>query len=329
MAKKELTYADQAKALIKKYSRASFDATEKAELDGALKALADEQEQFRQANGMNNDQQQFAEGGGLFDSMSQYQQDSGNSYGFTPYQSNQYSMPAVNLNQNTGDAASLSFGNAPQVGQEGMSYSPYKTSIIPSLVSGATSLIGNMYLSKKAGEQPYTLMKSPRVNAQEVSLQAERDAAKRRGVVAAANAKQNVKNTARTRGEYLSNVGATQVGLDRNLSDVYGQSYQREAQMNAAERARAQQINAQMAAQEAQYNANIENQAMSQRHANQMAYQSAAMQAIPQTIQDINAIRGQDRMISSMGQDYGLFMQEDPNRKWYQPKQVTYQYRGQ
>lgn len=46
------TYASRANALIKKYSRASFDKTERDELESALAALAQEQEAYKRANGI-------------------------------------------------------------------------------------------------------------------------------------------------------------------------------------------------------------------------------------------------------------------------------------
>ena len=48
--KNYISFAEQSRRLIKKYSRASFDHSEKAELDEALAALAQEQEAYKQAN---------------------------------------------------------------------------------------------------------------------------------------------------------------------------------------------------------------------------------------------------------------------------------------
>lgn len=46
------SFAKRAKELINKYSRASFDPTEKQELEAALAKLAEEQEAYKQANGI-------------------------------------------------------------------------------------------------------------------------------------------------------------------------------------------------------------------------------------------------------------------------------------
>ena len=46
------TFADRAKSLITKYSRADFDPTERQELDTALAALAQEQEEYKRVNGI-------------------------------------------------------------------------------------------------------------------------------------------------------------------------------------------------------------------------------------------------------------------------------------
>ena len=48
--KNYISFAEQSRRLIKKYSRASFDPSEKAELEEALAALAQEQEAYKQAN---------------------------------------------------------------------------------------------------------------------------------------------------------------------------------------------------------------------------------------------------------------------------------------
>lgn len=66
MAKKDkLTFADRAKAILKKYPRAKSDKIERDALEQEMNALQQEQEAFRNAMGMNQEQQAFA-GGGFF-----------------------------------------------------------------------------------------------------------------------------------------------------------------------------------------------------------------------------------------------------------------------
>lgn len=60
---KQYSYADEARKLVKKYSRAKFDKIEKAELEAELQKLQELQEVDRQAMGLDNTQKQFALGG--------------------------------------------------------------------------------------------------------------------------------------------------------------------------------------------------------------------------------------------------------------------------
>src|SRR6056297_2894688 len=70
--KNKLTFAERAKKIIKRFPRSDFDKIEKEQLDRELAALAQEQEQYRQDNGIDqgqsqqpqiaSNQQQFANG---------------------------------------------------------------------------------------------------------------------------------------------------------------------------------------------------------------------------------------------------------------------------
>ena len=52
MNKNKKSFAARAKNIINRYKRAKFDPVEKQELDAALAALAQEQEAYKQANGI-------------------------------------------------------------------------------------------------------------------------------------------------------------------------------------------------------------------------------------------------------------------------------------
>ena len=52
MNKNKQSFASRARKLINRYKRASYDKVEKEELDAALAALAQEQEAYKQANGI-------------------------------------------------------------------------------------------------------------------------------------------------------------------------------------------------------------------------------------------------------------------------------------
>ena len=325
--KNKQSFASRAKSLIAKYSRAKFDSSEKAELDSALKSLSQEQEAYRNANGMNQEQQaqppmgqpmqQFGGGSFLNPTYAQGTLNAANAQRWgnqvpQPMQSlgNQPVVPSSNL---IADSTTLA-----QPTQQQFSTDPYQTSIVPSLVSGGISTLGNMYLANQAGKNVPEL-NLDRATAQHRSLAKERESAARQARTAQANTRRNIKSGSKNRGELMSNVVASEAAMQENLADAFGQSYQREEGINANERARVQAMNAQTSNQEAQYNATMQNQANREKQ----AYQSAAIQGIPQTMKDVTAIQQQDAMINSLGEDYGIFQQDYAGRKWYQPKKTV------
>ena len=163
MAKKDKqTFASRAKALIKQYNRADFDPTEKAELDQKLSELSQEQEAYREANGINNDQK-FQDGGPL--------------QKMQPIPFLGFDTPVENLPDYTALAES-SLPQAQGDGGQQNNLSPYSTSIIPSLVSGGASVLGNLLLADKAGRDVPQL-RAQTLTPERISLGREREAAKR------------------------------------------------------------------------------------------------------------------------------------------------------
>lgn len=247
MATNNKTFAQRAKYLIKKYKGASYDPIQRKELEAELAKLAEEQEAYKQANGLNGELQQ----------------------GINPDTSSQFA-----------------------VGGE----VPYNTSIVPSLVSGATSLIGNLVMGQLAGKRKvnYATVKPTQIAAEQINLSNERNQLSRQASVASRTGMRNVGTSSRTRGEYMGNVGNMIVGLNQNVADAYSKSYQTEALTNAQARQQASQFNAQSAGNAAQYNANVKNLAYQQEASNkaeQQEYLSAAMESIPSTMQNIEQLK--------------------------------------
>ena len=174
-----------------------------------------------------------------------------------------------------------------------------KTSIAPSIVSGAISGIGNLLL---ASQQKAKNIKLGRVTPEKISLARQRDALEKELRLQGNIAKRNIKSGSRGRGDYLSNVAATSAGLQKEFGNQVGKSFQAEELANADSRQKAAQTNASLAAKEELANTEEENRARAARE----AYLSGAVNAIPGTLKDINQIRNQDKLINILGNKYKL-----------------------
>lgn len=314
--KKNKTFAERARDIIKKYKRANWDSIEKEQLNRELAALAQEQEQYKQANGINDDgeqyQQQYATGS--------YLTPRGLNTDFnidtTQLAS---SAPPLIYSQNT---RSTSAGMLPTAG-----LSNYSTSIIPSIASGAITAGANMLMANRAMKD-IPKMNLSRLSPEEISLARERRNIQKEGERASRINRYNAARGARTRGEYLSNAAAADAAINRGTTGALSNLYSQEEQLNAQERARVNQLNAQIEAQEAQTNFLAQQGARADRD----AYTSAAIQAIPQTMMNIANIRQQDALINSLGEDYSIMQYRDPNQNFFQritqPKQLVRVYMG-
>lgn len=334
--KNNKSFAARAKELISKYSRASFDKTEEAELNQKLAELAEEQEAYKKANGigeysiesyginMNHDGVSPGSSSYLTSNYNTGYGDYTNPLGLNTTQEYEVppsSIPTYTMDSSVSDMGVTNYPNA--VGNPQSEYSPYRTSIVPSIASGAATVLGNLYLANQAGKN-YDKINLPRVSPFLANLSNERSIALRNAIAARANAIKNVKSAARSRGEMLSNLSATDTAIQKNLADIYSGINSREFAANQAEKARAQSTNAELASREAQYNTAAKTQAQKER----LAYQAAAMQSLPQTMKDIRQSQQQDALINSLGDDYGIYMEDYAGRKWYQPKNVVRKYRG-
>jgi hypothetical protein len=400
--KQNKTFAQRAKDIVKRYSRADFDQIEKAALDSKLESLKQEQESHRQANQMD----EYACGGKMYYNggttgngfrtvahprntntlypttddhntliskpysmypVAQEFNQEPTTFGYTPQKSNivdknnvdnvsninavkaspsksikgssankMYpqlvqapNMSSVNYEDpyfTQGEA--LTGANINQYTPKGVdpyqdvvdeptsdvSTSPYKTSIAPSLISGATSVLGNLYL---AGQQKgVDDVKLPRVSAPKVSLERSRQLAKREAIKAGQKAKYITKKGARTSAEYAANRAAIQAGISGKLGETLSASQEKEDLVNTNMKAGMDKYNAELAAKEQMINNANKIRNKSERE----AYIAAAIGTVPQMTRDISATRAQDRLINVLGDDYGWYMEKDPNAKWYKRK---------
>lgn len=341
-SKNKLTFAERANKIIKKFPRSDFDKIEKEQLNRELDALSKEQEQYKIDNGMVNDTKSFALGGattGTINSLNNIgvlTQDA-NNIGFIN-DPNELVSGANTLNDLYGSAYQGSINNIPPVEgnqvemtstSRGMlpseNLSPYRTSILPSIASGAITIGGNLLMANRA-KQDQPELNLGRLSPERISLARERSKLRQRGELSSRIGRNNVAKGSRTRGEYLSTSAAQDAAMERGTSDALSKLYSQESRMNAAERARVAEFNAQMAAKEAA--ANFE--ARKKEDAEESAYQSAALQTVPQVMSNISSIQQQDALINSLGQDYSIAQYEDPSLNWFQritqPKQIVRKY---
>ncbi len=350
--KKNKTFAERARDIIKKYKRANWDSIEKEQLDRELAALAQEQEQYRQANGMGNYSDNRVRNGkhdgttpgsnSILAPNEQSQIDY--TLGINTYTNpmtelsknapQQLDVPAFQdvvsggpeewapINDYRASMTSTSAGMLPTAG-----LSNYSTSIIPSIASGAITAGANMFMANRAMKD-IPKMNLSRLSPEEISLARERRNIQKEGERASRINRYNAARGARTRGEYLSNAAAADAAINRGTTGALSNLYSQEEQLNAQERARVNQLNAQIEAQEAQANFMAQQQA----RANRDTYTSAAIQAIPQTMMNIAGIKQQDALINSLGEDYSIMQYRDPNQNFFQritqPKQLVRVYMG-
>jgi hypothetical protein len=202
--------------------------------------------------------------------------------------------------------------------------SPYSTSIAPSLISGGISTLGNLWLANQQGRS-LPKIQLPRLTSEDISYEQSRQIAQREASKGRTMAKYNIGRGSRTRGEYLANSGVVDATISGNVGSVLAQSKQEETLVNANRRMSVNQYNNELANKEILYNNELKNKQIKDRE----AYIAAALQNVGATTKDITAIRQQDALINSLGEDYGWYMEDNPNAKWYQKKKnMKSKYKG-
>lgn len=306
MNKNKQTFAARAKQIIKKYKRASFDAAEKKELDDALAALAQEQEAYKQANGigeyspenMQAEQgvQQFPDGGyingkpGWTDESALYS----SSTGMLPMAAEE-PIVDIDLSQYANQFAASTTPAAPAItGKSPLTAMGSTSGVLPSIIGGIASGVGNLVLSGMSKPVEMKATYTP----EQISLARQRERLGREAGTATNIATRGLRGTG-NRGAYLAGAGTAVAGVNKNLSDALGQSYLTEEQMNLEQRNKAQDYRNQVKA--------MNWQARQQAQQDKQAYRSAAISTIPAVMTDINRIQSQNALLESLGsQNYAM-----------------------
>ena len=320
MNKNKKSFARRAKQIVAKYKRAKFDPVEKQELDAALAALAQEQEAYKQANGIGEYSQEQQSTEIPVNELPQYAYGTKDILGvnnnplsnalLNQLYTSDLLPPVLPLNDfrtsaltgrpmmsNTGlTSAPVLSGNTSSTTAAGNTTpaNPPQTvmgstqGVLAPILSGVASGVGNLILSKTAKPQPLKSSYAP----ESISLAKQRTALQRQANEAATIGRRGL-GAAGNRGAYLAGASAVESGINKNLADAMTQSYLTEEQQNLALRQ-----------QERAYNKQVEQmnwQQALQADQDKRAYQSAALATIPAVGTDISRIQAQNALLESLG----------------------------
>jgi hypothetical protein len=306
--KKTKTFAEKAKHIVNRYKRADWDPIEKAALESSLQKLQEEQEMFKNINGIGENQvenetttlPEFKGFGTSYINMPN--QDT--SYYSTPddyeaYTANQSDNPAIET-------------------------TPYTTSNIPSYIGGGVELLGNLGLAlganKASKESQYSPIRSEEVSPNLISLQKSRNALEREATRGSQRIKYGAAQGSRSRGEYMANRTMGEAELASRFGDLIDKTYEKESLANTDIKNRAISENASNRLRTKMFNKQLEDRSKMlslQKKADRDAYIAAAIKTIPQTAKDVLASKQNDKYIQSLGKDYEwrTYKDEKGNKK--------------
>ena len=283
MKKKQKTFAERAKAIKDKYTRAEWDATERKDMMKELKELRDEQESVREA--MN-----IAEKSDEMDEVEKYA-DGGPSKVLTSnLRMPQYKdmLAASNFSKNTNP-----------VGEQ---FRPIQTSATPYLVSAGLSAIGDIAgLINQKRNSPLPIQ-FPRIQAERINLEPQRQAIQREENTARNVILRNSRDVSNPANAYANQIAGIS-GLTDSVGTQLGQSYMTEANANAQNRQSVAEKNAEISMQEEMQNAKL----WQDYNNTTSGYINSLSETIPKAMRDYRSDYSQNMMMNIMGKDYGLY----------------------
>ena len=126
----------------------------------------------------------------------------------------------------------------------------------------------------------------------------------------------NARDISSPAGAYANQVGAISTLTD-SLGTGLSDSFMRESNQNLMLRQQANTTNAELGAREALAEAELKNRYLDKRD----EYRDAAFSSIPMGIRDYREQRANDMLLSTLGKDYGLFQETNPNETFMQKLQ--------
>jgi hypothetical protein len=136
----------------------------------------------------------------------------------------------------------------------GMTWGEAGIAALPGIASGVSNLL------RPSMKNKFKRLSLPQMQAEQISLDAERASAREQANVARADTSRGIRSGAPTSGSYMANMIAGESGIQRGLGQQLGQSYQNEAVTNAQMRQQAAMANQQAKVQEQMYNTQLAGQ---------------------------------------------------------------------
>ena len=198
---------------------------------------------------------------------------------------NNYSINPTNPVRAAGlsDAPAQSvIGQDQQIGQT--------QSILPSVIAGGISMLGNIALGKTVKEHKF----NKSYGADQISLAKERERLAREATTARNIGMRNLRG-AGSRGAYLAGAGNVSAGVNQQLGDALSQSYFKEGMTNLEQRQRADELNRHVAMMNYQAKINADNE--------RRGYYAAAAGQPGKIMADISNINYQNAALLSSGTD--------------------------
>jgi len=325
MAKKQITFADKAKALKLKYTRAEWDPLERKDFLAEMEKLKNEQEEARAAQGIADhadsmdeqeqsgqpEEQENAMGGKLYPyggydntDPSQVHPVDFSNLNANQFIQNKYTAPG------TTNLVNASANNLNTLKDK---YMLPTTSATPFAISAGASAIGDIASIINANKTMPRSVTLPRMSATKINLDPQRNALQR-GYNTASNVMlRNSRDAGNPANAYANQIAGTSQLMD-SFGNQMGQSYMNEANVNAQYQNNASQTNAEIGSREAITSAQL----LQQRGQVQRQYINSLSQTIPMAMRDFNQQSNQTNTINMMGKDYGRYEKFNPNETWAQ-----------
>jgi len=163
-------------------------------------------------------------------------------------------------------------------------------SILPSVIAGGISMLGNIALGKTVKEHKF----NKSYGADQISLAKERERLAREATTARNIGMRNLRG-AGSRGAYLAGAGNVSAGVNQQLGDALSQSYFKEGMTNLEQRQRADELNRHVAMMNYQAKINADNE--------RRGYYAAAAGQPGKIMADISNINYQNAALLSSGTD--------------------------
>jgi hypothetical protein len=319
MKKKQKTFADRAKEIKNKYTRAEWDPIERKDMMKELSILRDEQEQVRAAMGIADGADQMDKFDGLNDT--QYLNKKG--FDWTdptqvhPANISNLNMPSISQlyegSKVIGNSKPLDNSKLIKSDVNNNNYQPLSASPWPSVVSAGASAIGDIAgLMYTKNHMPKSVS-LPRVAPTQINLQPQREALGRENAIVRNTMLRNSRDVSNPANAYANQVAGLSALTD-SFGTQMGQSYMNESNTNAQLQQNTNIKNAEIGSQEALTNAQMQGN-----RANvNLGYINSLSQTIPLALRDYRQQVNEMNMVNNMGKDYAPYTQNNPNLNSWQ-----------